>query len=863
MKPSIEKLYKFLKLEVEQGFNDRAVVGGLRNMLDSWEAEARAEEMPNLVIQAVTARLRDYHQLTPGSREETLQGLWKRLNRSMKDEGLPVLFPGEAPRPKKSAAPQKQSQAQQKPPVAQAKQKSEPVAKSEPVKKKSTPKPKSKSDARPAPKEKPKPKKAPVPLSFSAVPPVPENEQAALNAPLTVLDGVGPKTAEAFSSLGINSLGDALYYFPRRYDDYSELKPINRLNFGDEVTIIGTVNRVSTRSLGGKRKLTEAILSDGSGALRITWFNQPWLEKALNAASQIVVSGKIDQYLGRLVMTSPEWEPLERENLNTNRIVPVYPLTAKVTQKSVRKNVREISGYWSKRVQDPLPESILKEANLMPLSVTLDQVHFPDSWEHLEASRHRLAFDEIFLLQLGAMRQRAEWDQREGTVFNVELAWLDSQFARLPYELTGAQRKSIDDIRTDLAKGKPMNRLLQGDVGAGKTIVAAMAIAMVVNGGGQSAIMAPTSILAEQHYQGLTHLLASEGAVMQPNEVRLMVGATSDSEKAEIRAGLESGEVKLVIGTHALIEPDVIFQNLQMIVIDEQHRFGVEQRGLLREKGNSPHLLVMTATPIPRSLALTLYGELDLSVMDEMPPGRQEIGTHVLRPIERERSYTLVEREVGAGHQVFIIYPLVEETDKSDSKAAVEEHKRLEQVFPKMSLGLLHGRLKADEKDAVMARFRDGEHQILVSTSVVEVGVDVPNATVMIVEGANRFGLAQLHQFRGRVGRGQSKSWCLLIPESDNAVENERLQAMAETNDGFVLAERDLEQRGPGQFLGTQQSGYSELKMASITDVKLIEKARSFAQKLFDEDPGLEKDEHRWITRTLDRFWELMKADVS
>jgi ATP-dependent DNA helicase RecG len=396
---------------------------------------------------------------------------------------------------------------------------------------------------------------------------------------------------------------------------------------------------------------------------------------------------------------------------------------------------------------------------------------------------------------------------------------------------------------------------------------------MIARHGAQSALMAPTSILAEQHYKNMLNLLAGlhgqdqdePAPPLSPEEIRLMIGATPDAEKREIREGLAAGTVKLVIGTHALIEEPVAFTDLELTIVDEQHRFGVDQRAALRSKGTNPHLLVMTATPIPRSLALTVYGDLDLSVIDELPPGRQAVSTHVLTPRERERCYSLIHSQVKEGRQAFIIYPLVEESDKSEAKAAVEEHARLQsQVFPKLQLGLLHGRLKPEEKDEVMARFHAGETQILVSTSVVEVGVDVPNATVMMIEGADRFGLAQLHQFRGRVGRGSDKAFCLLIPSSPDTVENERLQVMTQTNDGFVLAQRDLEQRGPGEFLGTRQSGFSELQMASLTDIYLIENARRQAQNLFELDSKLEKPEHQRLASELDRFWgENNKGDIS
>ncbi|MFQ5615511.1 MAG: ATP-dependent DNA helicase RecG [Anaerolineales bacterium] len=832
MKPSIEKLHKFLKLEVKNGYNNRAVIGGLQKVIITWENEARADNLPESLIRAVHARLRDYHQLTINSRAETLEGLWKRVQRGS-DEPLPGLTEEEkrAARP----PPRRAKPASRKPPPREAKKTEEKTA--------------TRPDGETVKRRKPTPKAI-------LAPPVPEGEAAALNAPLTVLSGVGPGYANSMARLGMKNLSDALYYFPRRYDDYSQLKPINRLWYGEEVTIIGTVEQVNVRpTRSGRVKLVEAVVSDGSGALRVTWFNQPWLVSKLRD-KHIVLSGKIDQYLGRLVMSSPEWELLEKKNLHTNRIVPVYPLTARITQRWLRKTLDQVISYWAPRLRDPLPENLRQSAELLPLSTALLQVHYPDSWEMLEAARHRLAFDEVLLLQLGVMRQRRLWTARTARVFNIPPDWLKSQFARLPYTLTGAQQRAINDIRIDLASGHPMNRLLQGDVGAGKTVVAAMGIAMVTRRGPQAALMAPTSILAEQHYKSLKELLAAKRVPLRPEQIRLMVGATPESEKAKIRAGLQSGEIKLVVGTHALIEAPVIFDDLQLVIIDEQHRFGVKQRAALREKGDNPHLLVMTATPIPRSLALTVYGDLDLSVMDEMPPGRQEISTHILYPLERERAYTLIKREVENGRQAFIIYPLVEESEKSEAKAAVEEHARLQKgVFPKLSLGLLHGRLKPDEKEAAMTHFRDGEHHILVSTSVVEVGVDVPNATVMLIEGANHFGLAQLHQFRGRVGRGKSKSYCLLIPNTDDAVENERLSAIAETSDGFVLAERDLEQRGPGEFLGTRQSGYSELKMASLTDVQLIEKARRHAQMLFKADPELKEPEHQLLALAVDRFW--------
>jgi ATP-dependent DNA helicase RecG len=516
-------------------------------------------------------------------------------------------------------------------------------------------------------------------------------------------------------------------------------------------------------------------------------------------------------------------------------------------------------------VQDPFPDDLRQAASLMDLQNALLQVHFPDTWDHLSSARERMAFEEIFYLQLGVLRQKRMWESRDGRIFNVTEDWMESKILTLPFSLTNAQRETLREISVDLSAGTPMNRLIQGDVGSGKTIVAALAASIIAQAGAQTAVMAPTSILAEQHYRSLLGYLAENLAVVEPGQVQLLVGATPESEKQAIRNGLAQGEIKVIVGTHALLEDPVTFADLELVIIDEQHRFGVEQRSVLRSKGTNPHLLVLTATPIPRSLALTVYGDLDLSIMDEMPPGRQEIETYLLTPAERERVYSLIRAQVNLGRQVFMIYPLVEESENSDAMAAVEEHQRLQnEIFPQFGIGLLHGRLRPEEKDAVMAKFRDNQYQILVSTSVVEVGVDVPNATIMVIEGANRFGLSQLHQFRGRVGRGGFKSYCLLIPDKENAVENERLQAMLETNDGFKLAEIDLEQRGPGDFLGTRQSGYADLQAANLSDVRIIEKARRFAQQIFSADPELEAQEHELIRQSVERTWSLASfGDIS
>ena len=842
MQPSLEKLRKFFRLEHENGYSNSAIIGGLAKMLDYWEGEARADNIQEEVIQAVVQRLRSYEGLTPQSRADALRGLWKRIGEAypeaqQKPRGMPQRRPepvqaqGEAAGPAPRSAPPREEYA---PPETRRQERQ--------------------------PRTAPPPRSEITPGAKTSATP------AALDAKLTVLQGVGPRHAETLSKLGLQTLGDMLYYYPRRYDDYSQLKPIKDLFYGEQVTVIGTIQTVHSRPIrGGKATIIEVIISDGTAGLRLSFFNQPWLANRFKASEAISVSGKVDQYLGRLVMNSPDWESVEVESLHTNRIVPVYSLTERVTQKWLRNVMRQVVEYWAPRVVDALPESTRTSAQLMTLPQALMQVHFPDSQEQLKAARERLAFDEIFYLQMGVLRQKIDWKSVDARRFPVSDEWLEARLQSLPFMLTGAQQNALKDIRIDLDSGRPMNRLLQGDVGSGKTVVAALAAAMITANGAQAAIMSPTSILAEQHYRNFVRLLAGENGVLQESQIRLLVGDTPEPEKEVIRAGLAEGSIKIVIGTHAIIEEPVAFQELQLAVIDEQHRFGVEQRAALRTKGTNPHLLVMTATPIPRSLALTLYGDLDLSVINEMPAGRIPVSTYVLRPQERERAFTLLRGQIKDGKQAFIIYPLIEESDKIDARAAVDDYETLsKEVFPDLKLGLLHGRMRPHEKDETMVKFRDRKYDILVSTTVIEVGVDVPNATVMLIEGADRFGLAQLHQLRGRVGRGSDQSYCLLIPTHEDAAENERLRAMSESNDGFVLAEKDLQQRGPGEFLGTRQSGYSSgLRMASIMDLTLIEKARLQAQKLFDQDAYLSQPENALLAEAFGRFWGDGKGDVS
>lgn len=837
MKPSIINLRKFFRLEAERGYDNKAVMGGLANILSSWELNAREDQLPEQTIQAVISRLRDYHRLSEESREEALKGIWQRV---LKETGTEIkdVQPA-APTPPVPPSPEAPLQDEAPPP-----EETQTPEVEEPSPEEST------SQEEPSP-EKDIPQPDPD-LDF--------------DTPISTIKGIGVKRQAALEKMGIRTVNDLLLTYPRRHDDYSQLKPIGNLWYGDDVTIIGSVDSVTTRSVrSGKMKIVEALISDKSGAIRATWFNQPWMETQLKKAKQVVLSGLVEQYLGKLVMNSPEWEPLSKKQLHTNRIVPVYPLTKDITQKWLRQTMHDTVEKYAPYLPDPLPEEIREENDLPILSKAVQEIHFPENDKSLQKARQRLAFDELFMLQMGVLKQKRQWESREGTVFDCPDEWLQIQLKNLPFQLTGAQNKALQQIREDLKSGTPMNRLVQGDVGSGKTVLAALAARIVIQEDAQAALLAPTSILAEQHYQSMLTLLTGFEDGLEEHQLSLLIGATPENEKADIREGLAEGRIKLVVGTHALLQDPVKFKNLQLAIVDEQHRFGVEQRGTLRQKGENPHLLVMTATPIPRSLALTVYGDLELTVIDELPPGRLPVETHVLYPSEVERAYSLVRRQIDLGNQAFIIYPLIEESDKIDEKAAVEEFNKLQtEVFSKYTLGLLHGQMNSSEKDEVMTRFRNKEIQILISTTVVEVGMDIPNATVMLVEGAHRFGLAQLHQLRGRVGRGEEKSYCILIPGNAEEVENQRLQAMVETNDGFILAEKDLAIRGPGQFLGTRQSGYTELKLASITDIKMIEQVREQASALFEQDPALTQENHQVLAQAVNQFWTRQaRGDIS
>lgn len=691
-----------------------------------------------------------------------------------------------------------------------------------------------------------------------------------LDAPITTVKGISSNLAGKFGKLGVKNIRDLLHFFPSRHIDYSQIKTVTQLREGEE-TIIANVWEAKISMPGGRRS-TEAIVGDETGNVRAVWFNNPYLAKTLTPNMKIVLSGRVRLFSGRYVFESPEWEPYEEQELvHTGRLVPIYPLTAGLHQRQVRKLIKGVVDQQVDQIIDFLPPEIKEHRQFMPLSRAISQMHYPDDNKLKDRARIRLAFDELFLLQLGVLAKKRDWQESQpGVPINTDLKILGNFLRSLPFKMTDAQQKVLKEILADMEKHQAMSRLLQGEVGSGKTVVAAAALLMAVNDNHQTTLMAPTEILAEQHFATI-HTLFSRGGNLQEQEehlyvysgilprqisIALLTGAISAKKKQELHELIANGQIDIVVGTHAIIQKEVEFRQLGFVVVDEQQRFGVAQRSTLRQKGTNPHVLAMTATPIPRTLALTMYGDLDLSVIDELPPGRQIIKTKWLRPNQRESAYNFIRREIKNGHQAFIICPLIEESEAVQARAVIAEYEHLSQeVFPDMKLGLLHGRMAAKDKDKVMQEFHDKKLAILVSTPVVEVGIDVPNATVMMVESADRFGLSQLHQFRGRVGRGEAQSYCLLLSQNPSEIGQERLSIIETVYDGFKLAEEDLRLRGPGEFFGTRQSGLPDLRMAKLSDVDLLEMARNEAERLFAKNRHLKDPENSLLVKELARVW--------
>ena len=677
---------------------------------------------------------------------------------------------------------------------------------------------------------------------------------AELKTDVRYVKGIGEARAKALGKLGIVTLRDLISYFPRAYEDRTLTRPIKDLILGEYACVRAMIAAEPTaHRISGGRMLVKVRAVDEGGVLDIAFFNQDYRRSQLHTGETYVVFGKVEGNLIRRQMTNPILEREGQQQL-TGRIMPIYPLTAGVSQLILSRAVRQGLDACRELLPDVLPDDVRREHNLSYVNYAYENIHFPDGPEALEVARRRLVFEELFLLSCGLTRLRHRRRDVAGPACRaVELAPFCAQ---LPFTLTNAQRRALEDAAGDMAGDRPMNRLCQGDVGSGKTMVAAGCIWFAAQSGWQSALMAPTEILARQHYEGLSPLFAKFGLTCA-----LLTGSTKAKERREILAGLQSGAIDVCIGTHALLTEDVIYARLGLVVTDEQHRFGVNQRSALGQKAEHPHMLVLSATPIPRTLALVIYGDLDVSIINELPPGRQKVDTYAVGESYRPRINAFLRKQVQEGHQVFIVCPLVGDADTiPDERKAVTAYaeKLKAEVFPDLRIAVLHGKMRPKEKESVMSTFAAGESDILVSTTVVEVGVDVPNANTMVVENAERFGLSQLHQLRGRVGRGSAKSYCILLSDNDSEETRRRLKVMTETNDGFKISEEDLRIRGPGDFFGQRQHGLPSLKVADLScDMRLLDEAQTAAKDLMAADPDLTAPEHRQLRVRIDELFAL------
>ncbi len=688
-----------------------------------------------------------------------------------------------------------------------------------------------------------------------------------LNTPIEKIPRVGPQYQRKLKRIGIATVHDLFWHFPHRYQDFSDLTPISKAKLGETVCIQGKIIEIKISQTWKKRMfLTTALVKDETGSIQVIWFNQPYLINTLQTGNEVYLAGKISKGSKGIYLSSPAYEKLSSQKsdksklIHTARIVPVYPETEGLSSRWLRFILKPLLANLLNEIKDPLPLDIKKENKLLDIQTAIWQIHFPESVELAQRARQRFSFEELFVLSLTILKERLKLAQEKAIIIPLNLKITQKFVNSLPFKLTNAQRKSSWQILKDLEKHRPMNRLLEGDVGSGKTVVAIMAGLNVAKAGFQTALMAPTEILANQHFQEVSNLLKN---------FDLRIGLLTSKKnklknrkiaRKKILEKIKQGEVDILIGTHALIQESVKFGKLALVILDEQHRFGVEQRAKLCSQTELiPHLLSMTATPIPRTLALTVYGDLDLSLIDEMPKGRKKVITKIVTPNQRKQTYEFVKEQIKQGRQVFVICPRIESSNDgivnswTDTKTIKQEYKKLtEQIFPELKIDMLHGRMKADEKEKIMKKFKEGKTNILVSTSVVEVGVDVPNASVMIIEGAEKFGLAQLHQFRGRVGRGEYQSYCLLFSDSSAHKTNQRLRALKSSQNGFELAEKDLKIRGPGELSGSRQWGIPDLSMASLGDLPLVEKTRNAAKDLLSQDPYLKK--YPLLQKELKRF---------
>ncbi len=667
-----------------------------------------------------------------------------------------------------------------------------------------------------------------------------------LNTPVIELSRVGKAVSGKLKKLKIETVKDLIFYYPFRYDDFSRILPVSSLRPGITATIKARIMLIQNkRSFRRRMMITEALAADETGTMKIIWFNQPFLTRTLKIGDEVYFSGKVDNDYYGIQMTSPSYErswgkKKQGDTTHTARLVPVYSLTAGITEKQLRFIIRSVLDKM-KQIDDWVPDKILKELGLMGLLEAVKEIHFPSNKEKLEKAGERLKFDELFLIQLVNQKARADIEKLPAPAVKFREDKTRQFVKSLPFELTDAQRLAAWDVLRDMEKTCPMNRLVEGDVGSGKTVVAVLAALNGALNGYQSVLMAPTEILARQHFISITRMLEgfdiNTGLLTRTDRRAAIKGKEEILSKAKISKEIGSGRLQFIIGTHALIQENINFHRLGLAVVDEQHRFGVDQRKHLRQKSGAseemPHLLSMTATPIPRTLSLALYGDLDLSIIRQMPKNRKKIITRLVDNSNRLKAYEFMRTEIRKGRQCFVVCPLIAESDKLGVRSVEEEYERLnDDIFHDLNIGKLHGKLKAKEKEEIMKDMLRKKIDILVSTSVVEVGIDVPNATVMMIEGADRFGLAQLHQFRGRVGRGEHQSYCFLFTESSSEKTKERMEALAQSSDGFDLAEKDLEFRGPGEVYGTRQSGLPDLKIASLTDMDMVMKAKKAAEGL-------------------------------
>ena len=682
-----------------------------------------------------------------------------------------------------------------------------------------------------------------------------------INESIQYVKGIGPKKAEKLNKLGIYTIKDLLYYFPRQFEDRSVIKKIAQLEDEEKVTVKALITNIESYTPKKGMTITRIDVKDDTGFAKLTFFNREYIKNTFRVGDSILAFGKVKKN-GRFVeLNSCELEYLSTSPKNIGKLVPVYPLSYGITNKDIINTVRMVFENKDIKISEYMPEYLLKKYRLCGIDYAIKNIHFPKDKESLKVALYRLIFEELLVLQLGLFMYKGGNSNEKGILFKRDQR-LDEVLESLPFSLTRAQNRALNEIIDDMCSEKVMNRLVQGDVGSGKTVVALLALAECVFNGYQGALMAPTEILAQQHYESFTETFEDIGI-----NVELLTGSVTKKQKEGILQRARDGEIDILIGTHALIEDNVEFKNIGLVITDEQHRFGVRQRGKLSSKGTSPDILVMTATPIPRTLALILYGDLDISIIDELPPGRQPIETIAVEKKKRDKVYnSLVRREVDKGRQVYIVCPLVEESESLDITSATETAEEIKRdFFPDLRVGLLHGKMKPSEKDAIMTAFKNHELDILVSTTVIEVGVNVPNSTLMIIENAERFGLAQLHQLRGRVGRGKHQSYCVLIYGSNSEVCRKRMSIMEETNDGFKISEKDLEIRGPGEFFGTMQHGVPELKVANLfKHMKILKTVQQEARIIIGEDSTLDFKEYRGLKREIEsKFKDKIEKDIT